>query len=1482
MAQTPEAKVGAVMVVGAGIAGVQASLDLANAGYYVYLVEKSSAIGGRMAQLDKTFPTNDCAMCIVSPKLVECGRHLNIEIITNAQVQSVDGEPGNFIAKVHAAPRYIDPETCTACGDCIEACPVSLPSEFNQGLNQQKATFKRYAQAFPNAYAIEKLDRAPCKIACPANLNVQGYVQMAKVGKYQESLNIIMQDLPLPGSIGRICPHPCQDSCRRMQVDEAVAIRDIKRFVTDEAGLSSIEQPQVEARSEKVAIVGAGPAGLSCAYHLARRGIKSTIYEAGPKAGGALASGVPAYRLPDEVLQAEVDYIKAMGVEIKLNSPVGGDTSFTDLKSDYDAVFLGVGAPASFALRVPGEHSQGVTTALDYLKAVKFDGQVPAGDDVIVVGGGNVAIDAARTAVREGAGSVTMVMLESAQEQPASPWEIEEALEEGVVFVHRKGVESVMSESGRATGLYLKQCTGVFDENGRFAPTFDDTCELLELFGDLIITAIGQRTDLTFLGDDHGIALTPRGTIASDPITMATNVAGVYAGGDAVTGPWIAIGAVAAGREAAISMERQFRGEDLASDREPLELKPEDEQNYNPIPDNLPRRPQAEMPTRLAEERKRDYAEFELGYKPEQVAFEGERCLNCGVCCECLQCVEACKAKAPCHDEKPRDLELKVGSVVLAPGFDPYDPTGFDVYSYANHPNVVTAMEFERVLSASGPYQGHLQRPGDGVEPKRIAWLQCVGSRDVNHCDHGYCSGVCCMYAIKEAVIAKEHATGDLETSIFFMDMRTYGKDFEKYYDRAREEHGVRFIRSRVHTVNPLPNGNLSISYATEDGQPKEEEYDMVVLSVGLQTSPEAVEMAQRLGVELTGYDFTETSSFNPVGTNREGIYACGCIAGPKDIPQAVMEASAAASAAGVPLSEARGTLTKELEYPLEKDVEGEQPRVGVFVCNCGINIGGVVDVPAVQKYAKSLPYVVFSDENLFTCSQDTQGKIKEAIMEHNINRVVVASCSPRTHEPLFQETIREAGLNKYLFEMANIRDQNSWVHQQEPEKATDKAKDLVRMAVAKVSFAEPLHQVDLPLTKSALVIGGGVAGMHSALNLADAGYPVHLVEKTDTLGGNANLVLNSWKGEPIKPYLDDLTAKVEGHQNITLHKNSEVKHAQGIVGNFVSTIKGADGKALDVEHGVAVLATGGHELKPRMYLHGEHEAVVTSLEFDAELKGNPDLGKDLDTVVFIQCVGSRIPERPYCSRLCCTHSVESAIKVKEANRDAQVFVLYRDIRTYGVREDLYKRARELGVLFMRHDLESLPKVEADGAQIAVSARDHILGRDIQIKADKLVLASAIVPNDVKELSEVFKTPLNAEGFFLEAHMKLRPVDFASEGLYLAGLAHYPKPMDEAITQASAATGRAMTVLAKNVIRVGGVVAQVDPQKCSVCLTCVRTCPYQVPKIINGAAHIEVASCFGCGACVAECPGKAITLHHFTDRQILAKEHAAFAIRAQG
>jgi heterodisulfide reductase subunit A-like polyferredoxin len=840
-----------------------------------------------------------------------------------------------------------------------------------------------------------------------------------------------------------------------------------------------------------------------------------------------------------------------------------------------------------------------------------------------------------------------------------------------------------------------------------------------------------------------------------------------------------------------------------------------------------------------------------------------------------MQCVQTCQAGAINHLDQEETLQIRVGSVVMAPGFQPFDPKNFDSYQYAHHPNVVTSLEFERILSASGPYQGHLSRPSDHKEPEKIAWLQCVGSRDINHCDHGYCSAVCCMYAIKEAVIAKEHSAHPLDTAIFFMDMRTYGKDFEKYYNRAEEERGVRFIRSRIHSIDPIPESdNLLIQYVTEKGEVVQEEFDLVVLSVGLETAKGAMEMAEKLGVPLDANHFARVSSFTPVKTEREGVFACGAFDGPKDIPQAVMEASAAACAATEDLASARNTLVKVKEYPAEIDSTGLEPRIGVFVCNCGINIGGIVNVPGLAEYAGTLPHVVHVDQNLFTCSQDTQDKMKEVIREKQINRVVVASCSPRTHEPMFQETLQEVGINKYLFDMANIRDQNSWVHQQEPGKATDKAKDLVRMAVARVGYLEPLRKTAFPLKKSVLVVGGGVAGMTAALNVANQGFPVHLLEKTDTLGGNALKLRHTWKGEDIRAYTQRLIEEVTHNPRIQMHFTTEVSHSSGFVGNFTTTIN-QGGQTQDIEHGLVILATGAQEWKPEVYGYGQDSRIMTALELDQAITQKDPKIQQAQTAIFIQCVGSREPERPYCSKVCCTHSVESALALKKVNPEMDICILYRDIRTFGLREDIYREARNQGVYFVRFDLDNKPKVEVADGRIVVTVLDHVLGQPIQIAADLVTLASAIIPNSIKELSESFKVPLNNEGFLLEAHMKLRPVDFTTEGIYLCGLAHYPKPIDESIAQAQAAVGRALTLLAKDSIKVGGVVAVVDSDLCAVCLTCVRACPFNVPVIGDkGVAEFDVTKCQGCGVCVAECPGKAISLQHFTDRQVLAKVHA--------
>ena len=735
------------------------------------------------------------------------------------------------------------------------------------------------------------------------------------------------------------------------------------------------------------------------------------------------------------------------------------------------------------------------------------------------------------------------------------------------------------------------------------------------------------------------------------------------------------------------------------------------------------------------------------------------------------------------------------------------------------------------------------------------------------------------MYANKQAVIAKEHSNDALDTAIFYMDMRTFGKDFDQYNLRAEDDHGVRFVRSRIHSVYPEKGDKLRIVYATEGGRSIEERFDMVVLSVGLTADAAAVDLARKLDVDINAYDFAQTSSLAPVNTSREGIFVCGAFQEPKDIPHSVMEASAAAACAAEKLGDARWSLTVDKKLPPEEDINDQKPRIGVFVCNCGINIGGVADVPAVRDYAGSLPRVVHVEDNLFTCSQDNQVHIKAVIAEKRINRVVVASCSPRTHEPLFQETIREAGLNKYLFEMANIRDQNTWVHMDSPNQATEKAKALVRMAVAKAARIEPLYHVPVPITKTALVVGGGIAGMEAALGVADQGCPVHLVERSDQLGGNARRLRSTWQDEPLAPYLEKIIARAQSHPNVTIHLNTQVRNTRGSLGNFTTALTNANGIEVQVLHGVSILATGGKEHKPAEYLYGKHPNVMTHLDFDDALNGSDERLNAVKSVVFIQCVGSRNAERPYCSKTCCTHSLKAALTLKKLNRHTRVTILYRDIRAYGFREQLYQQAREMGVIFIRYDLEHPPSVAMNGDEtLLLTVNDHVLSRPIRIKPDLLILAAGIVARDNRSLFEQFKVPVNAQGFLLEAHAKLRPVDFASEGIFLAGLAHYPKPLEESIAQAKAAGSRAMTVLAKNTLMVGGVVASVDTGRCAACLTCTRTCPYGIPEVDEHAhAVIDPAQCHGCGACAAECPGKAITLKHFTDEQMIAKTEALFA-----
>jgi heterodisulfide reductase subunit A len=994
--------VGAVLVVGGGIAAIQASLDLADSGFRVYMVEKSPAIGGVMSQLDKTFPTNDCSMCILSPKLVEAGRHPNIELITMAEVQGLGGRHGDFTAHIKQQARYVDVNKCIACGACAEKCPKKVTDEFNQGLNRRKAAHVKYPQAVPLKYAIDR------------------------------------------------------DNC---------------------------------------------------------------IY-------------------------------------------------------------------------------------------------------------------------------------------------------------------------------------------------------------------------------------------------------------------------------------------------------------------------------------------FQKG--------------------KCRACQKFCPAGAVDFQEQDREFDIQVGSVVIAAGFRPFNPAPYAQYAYSRFANVVTALEFERILSASGPWMGHLVRPGDEKEPTRIAWLQCVGSRDINACDHGYCSAVCCMYAIKEAVIAKEHSPHSLDAAIFFMDMRTYGKDFERTY-MAAEEGGVRFVRSRIHSITELENQDLRLEYVDQSGQMRSEDFDLVVLSQGLEVDPATAQLCKSLEVDLAETGFVQSGSFTPVATSRPGVYVCGALAGPKDIPLSVMEASAAACAAAGDLAPARGSLISQpMEVP-QRDVQGDSPRVGVFVCSCGINIAGVVDVDELAAYAKTLPNVAYVENNLFTCSQDTQDKMSLVIKEQGLNRVVVAACSPRTHEPLFQETLKAAGLNKYLFDLANIRNQGSWVHADEPQKATQRAKDQVRMAVAKASLLEPLTEAKRSVLPKAMVIGGGIAGMNAALELARQGYPTHLVERDLELGGNARLLRATAKGDDVQSYLKDLKARVEDEPNITLHVGDAIRSVDGFVGNFKTTLAGPSGEEV-VEHGATVIAIGAAESRPIEYLYGQDPRVKTHLELDSGLLSGEIDPRKTKSVAFIQCVGSREPARPYCSKVCCTHSVEAALHFKEHNPACQVAVLYRDMRTYGERELLYKEAREKGVLFIRYDLDAKPKVESRGDSLVIQVKDHVLERDLSLKVDLLVLASAIESHKDEALAQMFKIPLDQDGWFLEAHVKLRPVDFATDGVFMAGLAHYPKPIEEAVAQAQAAVSRAVTVLSREEMWLPGTVAFINQDKCVGCGVCWTVCPYQaISQDDKGLAVVNEALCKGCGTCVASCRSGAPNLKGFSNQDVMAQ-----------
>ena len=856
---------------------------------------------------------------------------------------------------------------------------------------------------------------------------------------------------------------------------------------------------------------------------------------------------------------------------------------------------------------------------------------------------------------------------------------------------------------------------------------------------------------------------------------------------------------------------------------------------------------------------------------PLKYVIDRENCIGCGTC------DEICKAGAIQYDQEDSEVKLRVGSIVLAPGFEPFDARLKSEYGYGRYPNVLTSIEFERILSASGPYGGVVLRPSDGEIPKKIAFIQCVGSRDFQ-LGNNYCSAACCMYGMKEAVIAKEHTPSKLDAKIFFMDMRSYGKEFDAYYERAQGEWGIQFVRSRVAGVTEDPKTNNLFVHYVEDENPKTEEFGMVILSTGMQPPKNVEKLAENLGVKLNKYKFCETEAFSPMETSKPGIFVCGAFSAPKDIPESVAQASGAAVKAMSVIATERGTLVTAKEYPPQRDVSQEEPRIGVFVCHCGINIGGVVNVPEVVKYAKALPNVVYAEANVYTCSQDTQKLIREKIVQNKLNRVIVASCTPRTHEPLFKETVQEAGLNPYLFEMTNIRDQCSWVHMHEPAEATEKAKDLVRSIAAKAKLLKPLQKPLINVTQVGLVVGGGISGMTAALEIAKQGFEVHLVEREKQLGGHLRSIhyLLGDSADP-KEKLDALVKAVKENDKIHVYTGAEVVDIYGFVGNFKSKIKQPKRKLMEIEHGIVIVATGAVEYRPTEYLYGSDSRIMTQHELEEKLARGEFKAR---SVVMIQCVGARNEERPNCARICCGQAIKNALKMKETNPETEVYVLYKDMRAYGFKEDYYREAATKGVLFINYGDERKPQVAMEDGRLRVTFWEPVIKEKVEIEPDAVVLSAATIPNpDNKHVAEMLKVPLTKDGFFLEAHMKLRPVDFATEGVFLCGMAHSPKYIEESIAQACAAAARATTILSKKTLEMEGIIANVNEDLCSGCRICEYLCPYSAVEMKDKdgktIAHVLEALCKGCGACGTACPTKAIVMGHFTTEEMLAQIEAA-------
>jgi heterodisulfide reductase subunit A len=868
-------------------------------------------------------------------------------------------------------------------------------------------------------------------------------------------------------------------------------------------------------------------------------------------------------------------------------------------------------------------------------------------------------------------------------------------------------------------------------------------------------------------------------------------------------------------------------------------------------------------------------------------------------CDDCKKCVDICPTQAVNLDVEPERFEIHVGAIILAMGFQPFDAAALPELGYGRISNVITSMQYERLASRSGPTEGIVRRISDNRVPRRIGWLQCVGSRDQQN---PYCSSICCMYATKQAMLAKQRIE-DAECHIFTMDERAFNKEYNQYYLQARDAFGIRYTRCRISALEEDPaTGEVILRYpggrehglsAPGQGPLREERFDLVVLAVGIRPPSHAVEIARTLGIQLNEYGFCETDKFNPLTSSRPGVFVCGAFASPKEIAETIIDASGAAAEVMRLMQDQIGRQTfsraqpfvSENGFPFEIALDGKVDKVAVALCNCSGEIGNVVDMTRVREFVSGLEGVATTEIVPIACLPTGLERLAELVRASGARRLVIGACSHRTHEPLFQRLVAESAINPYLVEMVNLREHCAWVHAGDPAGATRKACEMLRVAVRRVRAAQPVFKEQRQPARSALVIGGGVSGMTAALAIADTGYDVNLVEKTEALGGNLHHVYFVAEGDNPQRLLRDLVNRVVANERIHLMLGSEVVQHTGSVGDFRAVIRRHSGAATtrmeEIRHGVTILATGGVEASNPRYLLGQDPRVLRESALEELLAHHPERAAELRSVVIIQCVQAEgAPE--YCSRVCCLNTIKNVIRLKMLNPTCQVVILYKNIISYGFREKYYLDARKRGVLFVRYTDEDPPvvRLESRGPRQVLSVRikEHIFGKELTFDPDLLALSMSIAPSeDTPSLARMLGLGLSAEGFLQEAHPKMRPMDFADDGIYLAGMAHYPKFIEESIAHSLACAARALTILSRPTIQLGGVVAVVDTDRCTGCLTCVRTCPFGIPAMRNdrqgvgglgGAAWIDPARCQGCGTCTAECPARAIQLRNYTDEQI--------------